>query len=53
MFPTRLPRESNAHPSHSDYAVERAMWQEELLGLQWEEVDFERGGPYVIKFAVV
>jgi integrase len=29
------------------------MRQEELLGLQWEEVDFERGGPYVIKFAVV
>jgi hypothetical protein len=29
------------------------MWQEELLCLQWEEVDFERGGLYVIKFAVV
>jgi hypothetical protein len=29
------------------------MWQEELLGLQWEEVDFERGWPYVLKFAVV
>jgi integrase len=29
------------------------MWQEELLALQWEEVDFERGGLYVIKFAVV
>jgi integrase len=29
------------------------MWQEELLGLQWEEVDFERGGLCVIRFAVV
>jgi integrase len=29
------------------------MRQEELLGLQWEEVDFERGGLYVIKIAVV
>ena len=29
------------------------MWQEELLGLQWEEVDSERGELYVVKFAVV
>ena len=29
------------------------MWQEELLDLQWEEVDFERGELYVVKFAVV
>ena len=29
------------------------MWQEELLGLQWEEVDFERGELYVVEFAVV
>jgi integrase len=29
------------------------MRQEELLGLQWEEVDFERGGLYVITFPVV
>jgi hypothetical protein len=27
--------------------------QEELLGVQWEEVDFERSGLYVITFPVV
>jgi len=41
MFPTRLPRESNA-PSIT-FALRsgeghRAMRQEELLGLQWEDV---------------
>jgi hypothetical protein len=56
MFPTRLPHESNA-PSIT-FALRsgeghRAMRQEELLGLQWEEVDFECGELYVIKFPVL
>jgi len=29
------------------------MRQEKLLGLQWEEVDFECGELYVIKFPVL
>jgi len=29
------------------------MRQEKLLGLQWEEVDFERSELYVTKFPVV
>jgi integrase len=43
MFPTQLTREPNAHLSRLHYALEKPHGHaEELLGLQWEDADFDR-----------